>query len=78
VAAGVWLPRLRGWFLRTGATHLMIGTLVMTAGAILGAYFFRRGSEALSLVAGGAGFMLGAMWFGSGFRQLREGRTPDV
>jgi hypothetical protein len=78
VTVAAWLPALRGWFLRTGASHLMIGTLIMAAGAVLGAYFFRRGSETLSLVVGGAGFMLGAIWFGSGFRQLREGSTPDV
>jgi hypothetical protein len=31
----------------------------------------------LSLVVGGAAFMFGAMWFGSGLRQLREPRKVE-
>jgi hypothetical protein len=78
VTVGVWLPLLRAWFLRSGATSLMIGTFIMATGAILGAYCLRRGSEGLSVVLGGAGFMLGAMWFGSGLQRLRGRDTPDV
>ena len=41
------------------------------AGAVAGAWFFRLGSEFWSLLAGGIGFMFGAMWFGAGLKQLR-------
>jgi hypothetical protein len=63
--------RLRDWFLQAGMTAVMIGSLLMTGGALLGAVLFQRGSEALSLVLGGAGFLLGAMWFGNGLSRLR-------
>ncbi|PKO22859.1 MAG: hypothetical protein CVU38_07085 [Chloroflexi bacterium HGW-Chloroflexi-1] len=71
LAVALGLPRLRAWFLREGVTSLMIGTCVMAGGAVLGAVFFSRGSEALSLLVGGAGFLFGAMWFGSGLQRLR-------
>jgi hypothetical protein len=66
------MPRLRAWFLKDGVTALMIGSLIMIGGALVGSVFFDRGSEALSLIFGGAGFLFGAMWFGSGLQQLRE------
>jgi hypothetical protein len=65
------MPRLRALFLKDGASALMAGTFIMAAGAALGALFFRGGSEALSVIVGGIAFMFGAMWFGSGLRQLR-------
>ena len=51
-------------------TAVMIGSLLMAGGALLGAVLFRHGSEVLSLVLGGAGFIFGAMWFGSGLTRL--------
>jgi hypothetical protein len=63
--------RIRAWFLQSGMTAVMIGSLLMAGGALVGAVLFRRGSEMLSLLLGGAGFMLGAMWFGSGLFRLR-------
>ncbi len=65
------LPRLRALFLTQGMSTLTIGTFIMALGAILGAWFFRLGSEFLSLAAGGIGFLFGAMWFGAGIKQLR-------
>jgi len=65
------LPRLRALFLARGMTTLTIGTFVMAFGAVTGAWFFRLGSEFWSLTAGGIGFLLGAMWFGAGIKQLR-------
>jgi hypothetical protein len=69
VAAGP--ARFRAWLLQAGMTSVMIGSLIMAGGALLGAILFRRGSELLSLIVGGAGFMFGAMWFGSGLFRLR-------
>jgi hypothetical protein len=69
VAAGP--VQWRAWLLQAGMTAVMIGSLLMAAGAVLGALLFLRGSEVLSLVLGGAGFLLGAMWFGSGLNRLR-------
>jgi hypothetical protein len=69
VAAGP--ARLRAWLLQDGMIAVMIGSLVMAAGAILGAVLFWRGAEVLSLILGGAGFIFGAMWFGSGLSRLR-------
>jgi hypothetical protein len=66
-----WLPRLRDLFLSRGMTTLTIGTFIMAIGAVIGAWFFRVGSEFWSLAVGGIGFMLGAMWFGAGIKQLR-------
>lgn len=63
--------RLREAFLTQGMNTLMIGTFLMAGGAVLGALFFRLGSEPLSLIVGGAGFIFGAMWFGAGIKQLR-------
>jgi hypothetical protein len=63
--------RFRALLLQAGMTSVMIGTLLMAGGALVGAILFRRGSEVLSLVLGGAGFMFGAMWFGSGLSRLR-------
>ncbi len=71
LAVALRMPRLRAIFLREGAAALMIGTFIMAAGAVLGALFFRSGSETLSLIIGGAAFLFGAMWFGSGLKQLR-------
>ncbi len=66
-----WLPRLRALFLSRGMTTLTVGTFIMAIGAVIGAWFFRLGSEFWSLTVGGAGFLLGAMWFGAGIKQLR-------
>ncbi len=63
--------RLREAFLKPGMNTLMIGTFLMAVGAVLGALFFRLGSEPLSLIVGGAGFIFGSMWFGAGIKQLR-------
>lgn len=71
LAVGLRLTRLRAWLLREGMTAVMVGTFLMSAGALLGAWLFRYGLEVLSIGAGGIGFLLGAMWFGSGLRQLR-------
>lgn len=64
-------PRLRAFFAQAGMNSIMVGTFIMTAGAIAGAWLFRLGSETASLIAGGLAFLLGAMWFGAGIRQLR-------
>jgi hypothetical protein len=71
LAVGLGMPRLRTVFLKEGMAALMTGTFIMAAGAVIGALFFRYGSETLSLVVGGLAFFFGAMWFGSGLRQLR-------
>ncbi|OQA39170.1 MAG: hypothetical protein BWY52_03152 [Chloroflexi bacterium ADurb.Bin325] len=75
LASAAWMlarpSRLRAALLKPGAHTLMIGTFLMAGGAVLGALFFRFGSEPLSLVAGGAGFIFGSMWFGAGIKQLR-------
>lgn len=63
--------RLREAFLKPGMNTLMIGTFLIAGGAVLGALFFRFGSEPLSLIVGGAGFIFGAMWFGAGIKKLR-------
>jgi hypothetical protein len=65
------LPRLRNAFGKAGMTSLMIGSFIMTVGMLLGAWFFRLGSEIASLAFGGIGFLFGAMWFGAGIKQLR-------
>jgi hypothetical protein len=65
------LPRVRALFLRPGMDSLMVGTFIMAAAAVIGAWFFRAGSELGSLLAGGAGFLFGAMWFGAGLKRLR-------
>lgn len=65
------VPRLRALFLTPGMNTLTIGTFIMAAGALLGAWFFRIGSEFWSLAAGGIGFLFGAMWFSAGIKQLR-------
>jgi hypothetical protein len=71
LAVALRMPRLRAMFLSEGAAALMVGTFIMVVGAVLGALFFRSGSETLSLIVGGVAFMFGAMWFGSGLKQLR-------
>jgi uncharacterized membrane protein len=74
------LPRVRAFFLRAGMNALMIGTFVMLAGAAVGAWLFRVGSEPLSLGIGGLLFFFGALWVGSGIQQLRtkdEGQKTD-
>lgn len=63
--------RLRNALLRPAMNTLIIGTFIMAVGAVLGALFFRLGSEALSLIVGGVAFAFGAMWFGAGLKQLR-------
>lgn len=63
--------RLRAFFLRSGMIPLMAGTFIMAAGAVLGAWVLRLGSEIGSLIFGGIGFLFGAMWFGAGIKQLR-------
>jgi hypothetical protein len=71
LAVGLALPRVRAFFLKEGMAALMIGTLIMAAAAVLGAWLSRSGAEIISLVVGGIGFLFGAMWFGSGIQQLR-------
>jgi hypothetical protein len=71
LAVGLRLPRVRALFLRAGMNALMIGSFVMLAGAAVGAWLFRVGSEPLSLIVGGLLFFFGAMWVGSGIQQLR-------
>ena len=71
LAVGFGLPRLRALFLRDGMAGLMVGTFIMAVAAVLGALFFRNGSEILSLAVGGVGFLFGAAWFGSGIQRLR-------
>lgn len=72
-AAVAWrLPRLRALTLRAGMNTLIIGTFIMTAGAVLGAWLLKSGSEIGSLIAGGLSFLFGAMWFGAGIKQLRD------
>jgi hypothetical protein len=63
--------RLRAWMLQPGMTAVMIGSLLMGAGAAVGALLFWRGAEVLSFVLGGIVFLFGAMWFGSGLYRLR-------
>ena len=71
VAVGLALPRVRAFFLKDGMTALMIGTFIMAAAAVLGAWLLHRGAEIISLIVGGVGFLFGAMWFGAGIQQLR-------
>ena len=71
LAVGLALPRVRAFFLQEGMTALMIGTFIMVAAAVLGAWLLRSGPEIISLIVGGVGFLFGAMWFGSGIQQLR-------
>ena len=71
LAVGLGLPQVRAVFLKAGMTTLVIGTFIMAAGALLGAWLSRGGAEIWALIAGGACFMFGAMWFGAGLQQLR-------
>ena len=71
VAVGIGPVRIRAWLLQPGMTAVMIGSLLMAGGALVGAVLFRSGSEMLSLLLGGVGFIFGAMWFGSGLYRLR-------
>jgi sorbitol-specific phosphotransferase system component IIBC len=71
VTVGLALPRLRAFFLKEGMNALMIGTFIMVAAAVLGAWLLYRGAETVSLIVGGIGFLFGAMWFGAGIQQLR-------
>jgi hypothetical protein len=71
VAVAMGPIRIRSWLLQSGMTAVMIGSLLMAGGALVGAVLFRRGSEMLSLLLGGVGFIFGAMWFGSGLYRLR-------
>jgi hypothetical protein len=71
LAVGLGLPRVRAIFLKAGMTTLVIGTFIMAAGALLGAWLSRGGAEMWGLIAGGACFLFGAMWFGAGLQQLR-------
>ena len=69
--AATRLPRLRALFLTQGMNTLIIGTFLMAVGGVVGAWFFRQGSEFLSLLVGGLAFLFGAIWFGAGIKQLR-------
>ncbi len=71
LAAGLGLPRLRALLLAEGMASIMIGTFIMAVGAVAGALFVRQNFEVLALVIGGLIFLFGAMWLGSGVRQLR-------
>ena len=66
LAVGLSLPRVRAFFLKDGMTALMVGTFIMAAAALLGAWLSRSGREIVSLIIGGIGFLFGAMWFGAG------------
>jgi len=70
-AVAMRLPRLRAAFLTQGMNTLTIGTFLMAVGGLVGAWFFRQGSEFLSLLAGGLVFIFGSLWFGAGIKQLR-------
>jgi hypothetical protein len=59
-------------------TAVMIGGLLMAGGAIVGAVLFQSGFEVLSVVLGGAIFLFGAMWLGSGLSQLRGKRSRPL
>lgn len=72
LAVALALPRLRALFLKDGMNALMIGTFIMAAAAVLGAWLLRAGAEIVSLIIGGIGFLFGAMWFGAGLQQLRR------
>ena len=72
LAVGLSLPRVRAFFLQEGMAALMIGTFIMAAAAVLGAWLSRSGAEIVSLIVGGIGFLFGAMWFGAGIQQLRR------
>jgi len=72
LAVGLSMPRVRTGFLKAGTAALMVGTFIMCGGAVLGALLYQRGANALSVIVGGTAFMFGAMWFGSGLRQLRD------
>ena len=74
----VALPRLRAMLLSQAMTAVMIGVLIMAAGALVGVLLAHWGAETVSFIIGGALFVFGAMWFGSGLqqaRELRRGRT---
>ena len=71
LAVGLSLPRVRAFFLKDGMNALMVGTFIMAAAAVLGAWLSRSGREIVSLIIGGVGFLFGAMWFGAGIQQLR-------
>ena len=77
LAVGLSLPRLRAALLTEAAAALMIGTFIMCGGAVVGAVFYQRGADLLSLVVGGAAFLFGAMWFGNGLQQLRGSRHAE-
>ena len=71
IAVATRLPRLRAAFLTRGMNTLTIGTFLMAVGGVIGAWFFRQGSEFLSLLVGGLAFLFGSIWFGAGIKQLR-------
>lgn len=71
MAVAARLPRLRAAFLTRGMNTLTIGTFLMAVGGVIGAWFFRQGSEFLSLLVGGLAFLFGSIWFGAGIKQLR-------
>jgi uncharacterized membrane protein len=56
----------------SAVSALLAGTLIMITGALIGAILYQSSLETLSLVLGGVGFLFGAMWFGSGLKQLRD------
>jgi hypothetical protein len=72
LAAGLGPPRLRWLFLAAGMTAIMVGSLIMAAGMLIGALLDRGGFEIASLILGGVIFLFGAMWFGSGIQQMRN------
>ncbi len=70
LSVGLGLPHIRAFFLRPAMTTLTIGSFIMLAGILLGAWLSRAGAEFWSIIAGGLPFVFGAMWFGAGLKQL--------
>lgn len=81
LAVGLGFPGVRAFFLRPALKTLTIGAFIMLAGMLIGAWLYRRGAEAWSMLAGGLPFIFGAMWFGAGLKQLagkrHSGPTPE-
>ncbi len=71
LAVGLGLRRVRALFLRPAITTVVIGSFIMLAGMLIGAWLNRVGAAFWSIVAGGLPFAFGAMWFGAGLKQLR-------
>lgn len=71
LAVGLGLRNVRAFLLRPAITTLTIGSFIMLAGMLIGAWLSRTGAEFWSILVGGLPFVFGAMWFGAGLKQLR-------